>query len=91
MPWCAFPIDCLLMGPFDCYWDLSIGVCTCLWEVSIYGRLSIQSFLKEVAGTSDWCPLTGGVRLQEVSASGGRLYSGEAARANLKFITLGIK
>ena len=32
------------------------------------GGLSIQSFLKEMAGTSDWFPLTGGVRLQEVSA-----------------------
>ena len=32
-----------------------------LWEVSVYRRFSIQSF-QEMAGTSDRCPLTGGVR-----------------------------
>ena len=59
------------MGVSFFCWDLRIGVRVCLWEVSVYSRLLIQSFLKEIAGTSDWCPLTGGVRLREVSASGG--------------------
>ena len=58
------------MGVSFFCWDLRIGVRVCLWEVSVYRRLFIQSFLKEMAGTSDWCPLTGGVRLREVSASG---------------------
>ena len=74
MPWCAFSIDSPRMGVFRCSWDLGIGVRVRLWKVSVYGRLPIRSFLKEMAGTSDWCPLTGGVRLREVSASGVPLY-----------------
>ena len=35
-----------------------------LWEV-------VDTEFSEMAGTSDWCPLTVGVRLREVSASGG--------------------
>ena len=65
------PCDCPLTGVSFFCWDLRIDVRVCLWEVSVYRRLSIQSFLKEMVGTSDRCPLTGGVRLQEVSASGG--------------------
>ena len=66
-----FPGDCPLTGGFFFCWDLRIGVHVRLWEVSVYRRLSIQSFVKEMAGTSDRCPLTGGARLREVSASGG--------------------
>ena len=57
-------------GRFFFCWDLRIGVRVRLWEVSVYWRLSIQSFLKEMAGTSDRCPFMGGVRLREVSAYG---------------------
>ena len=35
-----------------------------LWEVVE------SSSLKEMAGTSDWCPLSGGVQLWEVSING---------------------
>ena len=31
----------------------------------------MNSFSGEIAGTADWCPLMGGVRLREVSVSGG--------------------
>ena len=44
-------------------------------SASAYGRLSIQSFLKEMAGTLDRCPLTRVVCLREVSTSGGSTVS----------------
>ena len=59
MPWCAFSMRLSAYGRFFFCWDLRIGVRVRLWEVSVYRRLSIQS---EMAGTSDRCPLTGGVR-----------------------------
>ena len=64
MPWCAFSKWLSAYGRFFFCWDLRIGFRVRLWEVSVYRRLSIQNFLKEMAGTSGWCPLT------EVSAYG---------------------
>ena len=40
-------------------------------EVSAYGRFKIQSFRRETAGTAVCCLLMRGVRLQQVSVSGG--------------------
>ena len=59
---CIFHVSAY--GTFFFCWDLRIGVRVCLWEVSVY-RLPIQSFLKQWPG-----PQTG-VRLREVSTSGG--------------------
>ena len=40
-------------------------------SVCVYGRLKIQSFSREIAGTAVWCLLMEGVRLWEMSVSGG--------------------
>ena len=48
---------------FSC-WDFRIGVRVCLWEVSVYGRFSMQSFLKKWPGPQI------GVHLWEVSSYG---------------------
>ena len=70
MPWSTFTIDCPITGGFFFCWDLKIVVHICLWEMSIYGRCLFMGGC-QMAGTSDRCPLRGGVRLRKVSASGG--------------------
>ena len=69
MPWCPFSIDCPLTGGFFC-WDLRIGVRVRLEGVRLWEVVETE-FSKGMAGTSDWCPLTGSARLREVSTSGG--------------------
>ena len=76
MPCCAFSIYCPLMGVFFLGGDLRLGVCVHLSEVFVYGMVCLleivdAEFSQEMAGTSDWCPLMGGVCLWEVSAVGG--------------------
>ena len=77
MPCCAFSIYCPLMGVFFFGGgDLRLGVCVDLSEVFVYGMVCLleivdAEFSQEMAGTSDWCPLMGGVCLWEVSAVGG--------------------
>ena len=48
-----------------------MGVRVRLGEESAYGRIKMQSFSREIAGTAVWRLLMGGVRLREVSVSGG--------------------
>ena len=56
------------MGGYFSSVDLEMGVHVRLREVSAYGRRKMQSFSRKIAVC---CPHMGGVRLQEVSVSGG--------------------
>ena len=51
-----------------------MGVCIHLWEVPAYEKLKNVS--REIAGTTVWCTLTGGVCLQKVSVSRGSTVTG---------------
>lgn len=69
------------------------GVCLCLGEVSTYRRLKVECWRGQIAGTTVWCSLMGGICLHEVPLVEVRLYAicnmePSAFRDFASFITL---